>query len=284
MSLFNIWIDTPITSGDQNVISYDTLNQDAQRARGFKAGEAASALRVNTMLRQSSLVIKALMDIIDNSGKLSVTSTSKDVYDIFNKYFNSFATKATTNSLSENISTVESNLDTLIEGLDNGTKVVNNAQNAVYAASASNADNSLNANNSQKILDVDLEADYPANFGNYIVRKEKLVNSNEYYLGRNGTEQTIYTSTSSLVGRSFRILFYYKDDTIDYRSVIKSITIKIDNFGKSIPVDCTFVGPNLTYCGLIITMTDKSILGSCYVRPTNEDNLSITIKEIYEVL
>lgn len=69
MSKFKIWIDDDkVLPGDAgNVLASDVLDTDVQRINGFKSGTDVSSKRVNSILRQNSLVSKALMDLSDNN-------------------------------------------------------------------------------------------------------------------------------------------------------------------------------------------------------------------------
>lgn len=69
MSKFKIWIDdNKVLPGDAgNVLASDVLETDIQRINGFKSGTDVSSKRVNSILRQNSLVSKALMDLSDNN-------------------------------------------------------------------------------------------------------------------------------------------------------------------------------------------------------------------------
>lgn len=60
---FKTWIDTP--TANQNVQSLAAFEVDAQRVEGFKAGDPASAIRINSALRQSNVVVAALMQMCD---------------------------------------------------------------------------------------------------------------------------------------------------------------------------------------------------------------------------
>lgn len=60
---FKPWVDTP-TAGQQ-VQSASVFATDAQRVAGFNAGDPASALRVNSALRQANIVIAGLMQFCD---------------------------------------------------------------------------------------------------------------------------------------------------------------------------------------------------------------------------
>lgn len=69
MSKFKIWIDDDkVLPGDAgNVLASDVLDTDVQRINGFKSGTDVSSKRVNSILRQNSLVSKALMDLSENN-------------------------------------------------------------------------------------------------------------------------------------------------------------------------------------------------------------------------
>lgn len=57
---FYVWIDEP-TEGT-NVMAENTFAADSQRENGFQSGQVASSIRINTALRQSTLVTAALMN------------------------------------------------------------------------------------------------------------------------------------------------------------------------------------------------------------------------------
>lgn len=61
---FKPWVDSP-TAGQQ-VQSASVFATDAQRVDGFKAGDHASALRVNSALRQANIVVVGLMQMCDD--------------------------------------------------------------------------------------------------------------------------------------------------------------------------------------------------------------------------
>ena len=63
-SNFKPWVDSP-TAGQQ-VQSAQVFAADAQRVDGFKAGDPASALRVNSALRQANIVVAGLMQMCDD--------------------------------------------------------------------------------------------------------------------------------------------------------------------------------------------------------------------------
>lgn len=61
---FKPWVDSP-TAGQQ-VQSASVFATDAQRVDGYKAGDPASALRVNSALRQANIVVAGLMQMCDD--------------------------------------------------------------------------------------------------------------------------------------------------------------------------------------------------------------------------
>lgn len=78
---FKPWVDSP-TAGQQ-VQSASVFATDAQRVDGFKAGDPASALRVNSALRQANIVVAGLMQMCDDiktlPDGLSLMSTVTEV-------------------------------------------------------------------------------------------------------------------------------------------------------------------------------------------------------------
>lgn len=74
---FKPWVDSPVAG--QQVQSASVFAGDAQRIDGFKAGDPASALRVNSALRQANIVVAGLMQMCDDiktlPDGLSLTST-----------------------------------------------------------------------------------------------------------------------------------------------------------------------------------------------------------------
>ena len=74
---FKQWIDT--ASAGTNVQSQTDFNGDTQRANGFQSGTAASSIRVNTALREATLITTALMDTLAPNSNVDVTSSVTDV-------------------------------------------------------------------------------------------------------------------------------------------------------------------------------------------------------------
>lgn len=80
MSKFKVWIDVASTTNVQNA---ETFASDSQRQQGFKAGTGASAIRVNTALRQANLIAVALVDALGISDTLNASSSLTDMTNWF---------------------------------------------------------------------------------------------------------------------------------------------------------------------------------------------------------
>lgn len=74
---FKVWIDTPQTG--TNIQSMADFSSDSQRTNGFAAGNAASAIRMNSALREATLITTALMDAIAPNSDVDITSTVAQV-------------------------------------------------------------------------------------------------------------------------------------------------------------------------------------------------------------
>lgn len=85
-SKFNVWIDDGQVTGSNTL----SLTDDSQKKVGFKAGTAASSQRVNTILRETSLVSTALMNIFDSNGTCTYASPLSAVQALMSSYFNGF--------------------------------------------------------------------------------------------------------------------------------------------------------------------------------------------------
>lgn len=72
MSKFYVWVDD--TNAASNCQSADAFNLDNQRKNGFQAGTGASAVRVNTGLRQANLIAVALVEALGIPDTYSVLS------------------------------------------------------------------------------------------------------------------------------------------------------------------------------------------------------------------
>lgn len=84
MSKFKVWIDDDKVVAGNNVMTSDVLNDDVQRINGFKSGTDVSSIRVNSIIRQNSLVSKALMEI-SGDNTLDATSSVNNVIAILKK-------------------------------------------------------------------------------------------------------------------------------------------------------------------------------------------------------
>lgn len=115
------WIEDNNVNATQD---YNTYLNDSQRKEGFKGGTPASAIRVNTALRQANLVATALMKALNVSETLNYRSSITDTQ---NAILNGIkATKVVNAEHADNA--------------DNATNAVN-AQKAITQASSDNSTN-----------------------------------------------------------------------------------------------------------------------------------------------
>lgn len=81
---FYTWILDSNLSG--NVMDEITYSSDSQRQGGFQSGTVASSIRVNTALRQSTLVTNALMNSM-NLGSFSYENSLSDIKSAIDGFF-----------------------------------------------------------------------------------------------------------------------------------------------------------------------------------------------------
>lgn len=101
------------------------LPSGSQRSQGFQPGTVASAKCVNTALRQANLVVAALMDVVDPSGKTDLQSKRADVATVIsNGLRNMFAVKtATWSSDASTVTITTSQPFILITAVDVGSLI-----------------------------------------------------------------------------------------------------------------------------------------------------------------
>ncbi len=125
---FKPWVDTP-TAGQQ-VQSASVFASDAQRVAGFKAGDPASALRVNTALRQANVVVAGLMQFCDEvktlPNELSLLSTVTQVKNAIKASINALH-NITLTSAKDYADTRETTINTQISNVQ--TQVTGNKNN-----------------------------------------------------------------------------------------------------------------------------------------------------------
>lgn len=136
------WIEDNNVNATQD---YNTYLNDSQRKEGFKGGTPASAIRVNTALRQANLVVTALMKALNVSETLNYRSSITDTQ---NAILNGIKTIKVTNAGHADNADNATNVTTNINGKaismifeSNGT-IVKNATNASYSSTQAQSDNS----------------------------------------------------------------------------------------------------------------------------------------------
>lgn len=121
-TLFNVWIDSPDDSSGGNVFSQSDFASDSQRADGYESGQTISAKRLNTILRQTSLITTALMDVFCGSSTVTLTSTLANVKSAL---VAGIAAKAELTALSTTVNTLNTttvpNMSTALNTVINST-------------------------------------------------------------------------------------------------------------------------------------------------------------------
>lgn len=80
MSKFYVWIDNPTST---SCMTSDAFNSDSQRQIGFQSGKPASAIRINTAIRQANLIAVALVNALNITDDKSVMTSLKDMTNWF---------------------------------------------------------------------------------------------------------------------------------------------------------------------------------------------------------
>lgn len=148
---FKVWIDSPDDTSSGNVMSQSDFASDSQRTSGYASGQTISSKRLNTILRQTSLIMVALMDQFCPSSTVTLMSSLANVKTALG---NAIATKSSVDTLRTTVtsqgtqlSTLQNTVDNIISSssetipavsarvtnIENGTTVVPNAANAVKA-------------------------------------------------------------------------------------------------------------------------------------------------------
>lgn len=126
---FKPWVDDP--TADQQVQSALTFSTDEQRIEGFKAGDPASAIRVNSALRQANVVIAGLMQMCDEIVTLpDCLSLMSSITDIKNA-IKSAIDKLDTNVLNSAKSYTDSAKTTLEGSISNVQSQVTSNKNTI---------------------------------------------------------------------------------------------------------------------------------------------------------
>ena len=153
---FKVWIDSPDATASGNVMSQSDFATDSQRTSGYASGQTISSKRLNTVLRQTSLIMVALMDQFCPSSTVTLMSSLANVKTALG---NAIATKSSVDTLRTTVtsqgtqlSTLQNTVDSIVgsssetipavaarvTNIENGTTIVPNATNAVNATKATN--------------------------------------------------------------------------------------------------------------------------------------------------
>lgn len=155
---FKVWVDSP-TAGQQ-VQSSAVFATDTQRINGFIAGDPASAIRVNSALRQANLIAVGLMALCDNyaplPSDLEMTSSVDAVKNALEKLFVYYEKEAEkyTDSLghttSNNVKNLQDQIDVNKQNITTNATNINSAngeitfnRNLIYT-NKNNTDTAIN--------------------------------------------------------------------------------------------------------------------------------------------
>lgn len=151
---FKVWIDSPDDTASGNVMSQSDFATDSQRTSGYASGQTISSKRLNTILRQTSLIMVALMDQFCPSSTVTLMSSLATVKTALG---NAIATKSSVDTLrttvtsqGDQLSTLQNTVNSIIgsssetipavaarvTNIENGTTIVPNAKNAAKAINA----------------------------------------------------------------------------------------------------------------------------------------------------
>lgn len=122
------WIDTVVpgtTTQEQSVFA-----EDSQRVNGFVAGDPASAIRVNSALRQANVVVAALMQLADELKTLPDLDLNSSVADIASALKASIITPIETHltEIDDEITALEGGSSTLTDRVDTLESEMNDVQ------------------------------------------------------------------------------------------------------------------------------------------------------------
>ena len=155
-TLFKVWVDSPDDTASGNVMSQSDFASDSQRTSGYASGQTISSKRLNTILRQTSLIMVALMDQFCPSSTATLMSSLATVKTALG---NAIATKSSVDTLGTTVTSQGSQLSTLqnkvnnvigsstatipeivtrITRIENGTTIVPSARHAINATNATN--------------------------------------------------------------------------------------------------------------------------------------------------
>lgn len=139
---FILWCEDENATQD-----YNTFVNDSQRQSGFQGGQPASAIRVNTALRQANLVSAALMNaLLPDNQTLNYRNDIPTVANAINTALTSKiqTTKVNNASNADNATNVTTNINgkAISSIFESDGTIVKNATNASYSSTQAQSDNS----------------------------------------------------------------------------------------------------------------------------------------------
>lgn len=217
---FKVWVDSP-TAGQQ-VQSSAVFATDTQRINGFVAGDPASAIRVNSALRQANLIAVGLMALCDKyaplSSNLTLTSSVTDISNAVENLFDYYKllaeryTDSLGDSTSDNVKSLQEQINTNKQNIATNTTNINNANSKITANT--NLINSNKTNTDKAINDVNARVNVSNNnitnntnsinaLGTRVGTAETNINTNKSNIASNLTK--INANTNSINAVSGRV-------------------------------------------------------------------------------
>ena len=262
---FKVWVDSGSSAA---IMNSTTFAEDSQRTNGFSSGSIISSQHVNSALRQSNLVIAALMDIINDSN-LSLTSSVADVKTAWVNYFkltpdatvNDDVVKFTingqtynktidnvsnaSNATNVNITTETSNNNVVKFKVGNGTgynKTINDVANVtttingknisdIFESNGTTVKNATNAvlNNDNTYSGFTRDTNGILKIGNIIIPQKKIILNGNYVVNPGTSSNDIYFSENLNIGDTLELtLSIYLSGTPNSLMKTQKVTIVYD--------------------------------------------------------
>lgn len=148
---FRVWTETAdATSQSANVESSDEFKKDETRTAGWKANDVISAIKMNSILRQNSLIAVALAEaFLSNKTTLSILSS---VEDVSTALLASIASKAEVNVIKRSMELSNLTMAELSASVESMETAISNLSSGTVKAGDSNKLDGKNSSYFQKAI------------------------------------------------------------------------------------------------------------------------------------
>ena len=273
-TLFNVWIDSPDDSSGGNVMSQSDFASDTQRTSGYESGQTISAKRLNTILRQTSLITTALMDQFCGSSTVTLTSSLANVKNALSA---GIATSASLANLSNQVGSMSSSVTGLLNSVDtienttlpalnnaityilNGAQIVPKAGSAITDESNNNIKASYGASLSVNGNMLSLKSKTNAVLSTVTIT-DALSASSAGYATTAGTAESATTLGSTNVGGSKKFIYLVNGTPTAASSTVGANTKPIYMSSGTITASTATVGSDVKP----VYMSSGTITASSY--------------------